>query len=214
MYGTDDKGEVGSVKLEGVRIGVAMTGSFCTIDGVLPYVAELKQQGAQILPIFSDHLTQHDTRFNTAQQVYDKVYAISGTRPIQSIVEAEPIGPKKLLDLLLVAPCTGNTIAKLANSITDTPALMAAKSHMRNGRPVVLAIASNDSLGGNAKNIGILLNAKNIFFVPFGQDSPEGKANSLQANFSLIPKTCECALEGKQLQPILLGAKECLEKLE
>lgn len=198
-------------RFEGKTIGVAMTGSFCTINDVLPHLQTLVDQGANLLTILSDHASQLDTRFNQADEVKAKLKAIAGRDAIQSIVAAEPIGPKKLTDVMLVAPCTGNTLAKIANAITDTPALMAVKSHLRNQRPVVIALASNDALAGNAKNLGLLLNSKHIYFVPFGQDAPEGKANSMQAKFSAIADTVDAALQGRQLQPLLLGEKECLQ---
>ena len=166
-------------RFEGITIGVAMTGSFCTINDVLPHLQTLVDQGANLLTILSDHAGELDTRFNAADEVKAKLKAIAGKDAIQSIVAAEPIGPKKLTDVMLVAPCTGNTLAKIANAITDTPALMAVKAHLRNQRPVVIALASNDALAGNAKNLGLLLNTKNMYFVPFGQDAPDGKANSL-----------------------------------
>lgn len=198
-------------RFEGKTIGVAMTGSFCTINDVLPHLQTLVDQGANLLTILSNHASQLDTRFNQADEVKAKLKAIAGRDAIQSIVSAEPIGPKKLTDVMLVAPCTGNTLAKIANAITDTPALMAVKSHLRNQRPVVIALASNDALAGNAKNLGLLLNAKHIYFVPFGQDAPEGKSNSMQAKFSAIADTVDAALQGRQLQPLLLGEKECLQ---
>ena len=198
-------------RFEGKTIGVAMTGSFCTINDVLPHLQTLVYQGANLLKILSNHASQLDTRFNQADEVKAKLKAIAGRDAIQSIVAAEPIGPKKLTDVMLVAPCTGNTLAKIANAITDTPALMAVKSHLRNQRPVVIALASNDALAGNAKNLGLLLNAKHIYFVPFGQDAPEGKSNSMQAKFSAIADTVDAALQGRQLQPLLLGEKECLQ---
>lgn len=198
-------------RFEGKTIGVAMTGSFCTINDVLPHLQTLVDQGANLLTILSNHASQLDTRFNQADEVKAKLKAIAGRDAIQSIVAAEPIGPKKLTDVMLVAPCTGNTLAKIANAITDTPALMAVKSHLRNQRPVVIALASNDALAGNAKNLGLLLNAKHIYFVPFGQDAPEGKSNSMQAKFSAIADTVDAALQGRQLQPLLLGEKECLQ---
>ncbi len=198
-------------RFEGKTIGVAMTGSFCTISDVLPHLQTLVDQGASLLTVLSDHAGQFDTRFNPAVEVKAKLKTIAGRDAVETIVAAEPIGPKKLTDVMLVAPCTGNTLAKLANAITDTPALMAVKSHLRNQRPVVIALASNDALAANAKNLGLLLNAKNIYFVPFGQDAPNGKATSIQAKFSAIADTIDAALQGKQMQPLLLGEKECLQ---
>lgn len=198
-------------EFKGKTIGWVMTGSFCTIDAVLTQMQALKRTGADILPIFSQNVSALDTRFNPAAEVRKKVEEICGTKVVDTIPAAEPIGPKKLLDLIVVAPCTGNTLAKLANSITDTTATLAVKAHLRNARPVVIAMASNDALAGNAKNIGVLLNAKHYYFVPFGQDGAETKANSMQAHFASIVPTIEQALQGKQLQPLLLGAGECLK---
>ena len=152
-----------------------------------------------------------DTRFNDAEEVRRKVTEICQTEIIDTLPKAEPIGPKKRLDAIIVAPCTGNTLAKLANSITDTTATLAVKAHLRNQRPVILALASNDALAGNAKNLGILLNAKHYYFVPFGQDGAKTKSNSMQAHFASIVPTIEKALAGKQIQPMLLGAGECLK---
>lgn len=198
-------------ELQGKTIGWVMTGSFCTIDAVLIQMKALKQTGANILPIFSQNVNALDTRFNPAAEVRKKVEDICGVKVVDTLPSAEPIGPKKLLDLIVVAPCTGNTLAKLANSITDTTATLAVKAHLRNARPVVIAMASNDALAGNAKNIGVLLNAKHYYFVPFGQDGAETKANSMQAHFASIVPTIKQALSGKQIQPMLLGAGECLK---
>ncbi len=197
--------------LQGKQIGWIVTGSFCTIDAVLEQMRVLKQYGARITPIFSEHVTAFDTRFNLAQEVRNKVQDICETEIIDSIPKAEPIGPKKLLDAVVVAPCTGNTMAKLANAITDTTATLAVKAHLRNQRPVILALASNDALAGNAKNLGLLLNAKHYYFVPFGQDGAMTKSNSLQAHFASITPTIALALEGKQIQPMILGSGECLK---
>lgn len=199
------------MELEGKRIGFVLTASFCTVDKVLPQIKILRQMGAEIMPIISEKLDITDTRYNTSEQFKTKLSEYAGEKHLTTITEVEPIGPEGLLDLVIVAPCTGNTIAKLAMSITDSPSLMAVKAHLRNSRPVVLAIATNDGLSGNAKNIGLLLNSKNVYFVPFGQDGPFTKQNSLQSKFSLIPKAAQAALLGKQIQPVLLGAGECLE---
>lgn len=197
--------------LQGKTIGWVITGSFCTIDAVLPQMKRLKERGAEVCPIFSQHVSELDTRFNTAQEVRHKVEEICQTEVIDTLPRAEPIGPQKLLDAIVVAPCTGNTLAKLANSITDTTATLAVKAHLRNQRPVVIALASNDALAGNAKNLGILLNAKHYYFVPFGQDGAETKSNSLQAHFGSIVPTIAEAIAGKQIQPMILGAGECLK---
>ena len=196
--------------LEGKKIGFAITGSHCTIEEILFWIEALIKAGAIVTPIVSNRVHQTDTRFGSAEGLHAKLTALCGTEPLHEIVQVEPIGPQMLLDLVIIAPCTGNSLAKLANSITDSPALMAAKSHLRNARPVLLAIATNDGLSGNAKNIGILLNVKNIYFVPFGQDNHLVKSNSLQSRFALIPQAACSALMGKQLQPLLLSAGECL----
>ncbi|CCO09408.1 dipicolinate synthase subunit B [Desulforamulus hydrothermalis] len=192
------------MRLKGIRIGFALTGSHCTLDEVMPRIQELVDQGAEVLPIVSYAVDTMDTRFGTVQKWRDLLKQITGKEPINSISGAEPVGPDKLVDVVVIAPCTGNTMAKLANGITDTPVLMAAKAHLRNQRPVVLAISTNDGLGINAKNLGLLLNTKNVYMVPFGQDSPTGKPNSLKSRMDLIIDTIEQALQGKQIQPILV----------
>lgn len=190
--------------LEGLRIGFGITGSFCTFGKVIPEIERLVQEGAEVYPIISDSVDKYDTRFGTAEEFKQKFKAAAGRDYITSIVEAEPIGPKALLDVMVVAPCTGNTLSKLANAVTDTSVTMACKAHLRNNRPVVIAVSTNDGLGANAKNLGQLLNMKNIFLVPFGQDSPGTKPNSLVADTELILPTILEALKGKQIQPILL----------
>lgn len=191
------------MELSRKKIGFALTGSFCTIDEVLPVMKTLRGEGAELMPIFSNSVYEWDTRFFTAKDLIDKVYDICGRLPLHTIPDVEPIGPKKLLDLLVIAPCTGNTLAKMTGGIVDTPALMAAKSTLRNGQPVVLAISTNDGLANSSKNIGALSNMRNIYFVPYEQDSPKGKPNSLVARMELIPETCRLALEGRQIQPVL-----------
>ncbi len=193
------------MKLEGIRIGLGMTGSFCTHADVLRELAPLTAAGAQILPILSYHTQSTDTRFGTAGELKDRLLELTGHEPILTIVDAEPLGPRGALDIMLIAPCTGNTAAKLANGITDTPVLMAAKGHLRVQKPLVLALATNDALGQNFKNIGLLLNSKNIFLVPLGQDNYKKKPNSMVSHMPLILQTLEAALEGRQLQPVLLG---------
>ncbi|NJD01087.1 MAG: dipicolinate synthase subunit B, partial [Ruminiclostridium sp.] len=165
--------------LQGVKIGFALTGSFCTFAKVMPELEKLVSEGADIIPVISETVDKYDTRFGKADEWKAKIEGVTGKKIIRTIVEAEPIGPKSMLDILIVAPCTGNTLGKLANGITDTAVTMAAKAHLRNGKPLVLAISTNDGLGTNAKNLGILLNAKNLYFVPFGQDDPVKKCNSL-----------------------------------
>ncbi len=192
------------MNLQGIRLGFALTGSHCTVDSALFQIEELVAAGAKVLPIVSQTVQVENTRFGQAREVLERLKKITGHYPISSIVEAENIGPGKLFDLLIVAPCTGNTLAKLANGITDTTVLMAIKAHLRNGLPVLLAIATNDGLGINARNIGILLNARSVFMVPFGQDNPVEKPNSLVARMELIIPAALEALQGKQLQPILM----------
>jgi dipicolinate synthase subunit B len=198
-------------RLRGVRVGVVVTGSHCTIGEVIPQIRELKGEGADILPIFSYTVDETDNRFYQVHDLKTQINEICNKPVINTIVGAEPIGPQKLLDVVVVAPATGNTIAKLANGIVDTPALMAIKAHLRNQRPVVIAISTNDALGINARNIGLLINMKNIYFVPFHQDDPFNKANSLVACMDKLLDTVVCALQGKQLQPVLLGPVQFLE---
>lgn len=189
---------------EPIRLGFALTGSFCTFARVLAVLEGLAQTDRfQITPILSFHAAGMDTRFGTAADVRAKLEALTGRPAIDTIQDAEPIGPKGLLDVLVIAPCTGNTLAKLTHSIIDTPVTMAAKSHLRRGRPVVLAVSTNDGLSGSAANIGALLNRRHYYFVPFGQDAPEAKPRSLVADIERIPQTVEAALRGEQLQPIL-----------
>lgn len=189
--------------LNDIKIGFAFTGSFCTFAKVMPELGRLVSEGADIMPIISESVDKFDTKFGKAEEWKSQIEGITGKTIVKTIVEAEPIGPKSLLDILVIAPCTGNTLGKLANGITDTPVTMAAKAHLRNGKPLVLAISTNDGLGANAKNLGLLLNTKNVYFVPFGQDDPFKKCNSLLANNELILPTVIEALKGKQLQPIL-----------
>ncbi len=193
------------MRFDGIRIGFALTGSYCTIAEVLPYMQLLKDEGAIITPIFSPAVQETDTRFGKAADWKEKVTTIAGKAPLTTMAQVEAIGPQKLLDLILVAPCTGNTLAKMALGVTDTCVLLAAKAHLRNNRPVVLAISTNDGLGANARNIGTLINRKNTYFVPFGQDSPESKQNSLIAKMQFIPETLLAALDGRQLQPVMVS---------
>jgi len=190
--------------LKGVKIGFALTGSSCNFKNVFAELEKLAKSGADIYPIISPAVDTFDTRYGTAQEWKDKLREITGKELIKTIVEAEPVGPKLNLDVLIVAPCTGNTLAKLANAITDTSVTMACKAHLRNQRPLVLAFASNDGLGANAKNIGMLLNMKNIYFVPFGQDDAINKPNSLIAKWEMLQPTIEEALLKKQIQPLLV----------
>lgn len=191
------------MSVKGKHIGVAFTGSFCTYAKVFRELQKLADEGAWIQTIFSDAAGTIDSRFGKAEDFVKKAEEITGRKPMMTISEAEPIGPGSLLDILVLFPCTGNTIAKLANGITDTPALMAAKAHLRNNKPLLISISTNDALGMNMKNIGLLLNAKNIYFIPFGQDDPEKKPNSMIARTELLIPSLEAALEGRQYQPVI-----------
>ena len=186
-----------------MNIGFAMCGSFCTFASVFP-VLETVAGAHNVIPILSENAGKIDSRFGTALSHKETVEKLCGRMPICTIQDAEPIGPKKLLDLLVIAPCTGNTLAKLAHSIADTPVTMAAKSHLRNGRPVLIAVSTNDALAGAAENIGRLLARKHYYFVPFGQDDPVKKPTSIVADFSRIPEAIELALKGQQMQPLLI----------
>lgn len=192
------------MSIEGLKIGFALTGSSCNFSKVFLEIEKLAKKGADIYPIISQAVDTFDTRFGTAEEWKNKLIDITGKQLIKTIVEAEPVGPKLNLDILVVAPCTGNTLAKLANAITDTSVTMACKAHLRNHKPLVLGIATNDGLGANAKNIGLLLNMKNVYFVPFGQDDPINKTKSLIAKFEKIEETIEIALDKKQVQPLLV----------
>lgn len=193
------------MNLHGVKIGFALTGSHCTIGEVLPQIEKLIKAGTQVFPIISPAVNNVSTRFGEAKDIKERLKKITGNRIIKSIVDAEPIGPQKKFDIVVIAPCTGNTLAKLANGIIDTPVLMSAKAQLRNQRPVVLAISTNDGLGLNAKNLGLLLATKNIFIVPFGQDDPLQKPTSLVSRLDLLLPTIEKALKREQIQPILLS---------
>lgn len=190
------------MSMEKLRLGLALCGSYCTYEKLFAALPALAQE-YELVPIMSDTAAETDTRFGTAAQHIRRLMEVCGKHVITTIAEAEPLGPKLPLDALLIAPCTGNTLAKLSNGITDSSVTMAAKAHLRNGRPLVIAFSTNDGLSGSAENIGRLLNRRNIYFVPFGQDDPEKKPRSLQADFSLLAETVEAALYGAQLQPIL-----------
>jgi len=190
--------------LENKKIGFVMTASCCTYKKAIKQIKVLAELGADVTPIFSYNLQEIDSRFGNAKEFMNEIEEICGKKALLTIPEVEPIGPKGYLDLLIIEPCSGNTLAKIANAIVDTPAVMAAKSMLRNGKPVVIAISSNDILGLNLKNIGTLINQKNIYFVPFGQDNFENKANSMIANFELTVETLEYALDNKQIQPIIV----------
>lgn len=184
-------------------IGFAMTGSFCTFERVLKQMEALVRRGYEVVPVLSFNAGMLDTRFMTAEHLRVRIVEITGNEPIDTLAGAEPIGPKKMTDVFLIAPATGNSLAKLAGGIYDTPALLGAKSHLRNDRPLVLAVSTNDGLGAAAQNIGRLLNVRNIYFVPFGQDDPVKKPRSLVADFNQIPRTIAAALSGVQMQPML-----------
>ena len=186
------------------RIGFALTGSFCTLDTAMDIIATLTQEGATVVPIISHAVDATDTKFGTADSIKKKLSQLTGQPIIKTITQAEPIGPNKLLDALIVLPATGNTLAKIAHGITDTPVAMAVKSHLRNGRPVILGISSNDALGNGAKNIGTLLNMRNIYFVPYGQDQPHDKPRSMVCKCEYAIDAIYEAMEGRQLQPILV----------
>ena len=189
--------------MENITVGYAFCGSFCTISNSLKALKELAKQNIKIRPIMSQIVYSTDTRFGKAEELIRQVEEICGEKIIHDIAAAEPIGPKNLLDIIIVAPCTGNTLAKIALGITDTSVTMAVKAHLRNNKPVVLAPATNDALGASCKNIGLLHNTKNIFFVPYRQDDPHSKNNSLVCDFALIPQTAEFAYLGIHTQYLL-----------
>ncbi len=192
------------MRLTGKRVGFAMTGSFCNFETAFECLDEIIAEGASVTPIISYIVDTADTRFGSSREIKARLINTTGKEAISSIVEAEPVGPKKLLDVLIILPATGNTVAKLANGITDTPVLMAAKAQLRNGRPLVIALSSNDALSMGARNAGLLLNVKNIFFVPYGQDNAMDKPRSLTFKKELVIPTLLDALKGKQYQPLLL----------
>lgn len=192
------------MRLNGKTIGWGVCGSHCSYEEVLPQVQTVIELGATVVPVMSHTAVTTETRFGTPENLAQRLGEMTGNKPITSIVDAEPTGQQRTFDCFVIAPCTGNTLAKLANAFTDTPVLMAAKGTLRNMRPVVIAISTNDALGSNAKNIGILINTRNIYFVPFGQDNPEIKPNSCVADFYRIADTVASALEGRQLQPVLI----------
>lgn len=186
-----------------IRVGFAMCGSFCTFDRAIAQMKELAEQGFDILPVMSYNAFSTDTRFGTAQEVRDRIENICEKKIISTVKDAEPIGPKKMTDIMVVAPCTGNTAAKLANAVTDTPVTMAVKSHLRQSKPVLICIATNDALGASAQNIGKLMNTRHYYFVPFRQDDPLKKPNSLVADFEMLIPSLKEALEERQIQPLL-----------
>ena len=184
-------------------IGFAIIGSFCTHEKIKGVVRKLVEEGNRVIPIFSNMSQTINSRFGDARDFIIAIQEITGEHGIFTLQEAEPIGPKAYLDVMIIAPCTGNTMAKLCAGITDSPVLMAAKAHMRNEKPVVIAVSTNDALGANLKNIGELMNTKNVYFVPFGQDDYEKKPKSMVAHFERVPDTIEEALRGKQIQPVI-----------
>ncbi len=185
-----------------LQVGYAVCGSFCTLKKSLEQMEKLSKK-VDITPIISPIVQTTDSRFGKAADFVSDIRLISGREPILTVAQAEPIGPKALLDIVIVAPCTGNTLAKLALGVTDTSVTMAAKAHLRNGRPLLLAPATNDALSTSAKNIGILMNTRNVYFVPMAQDDPTGKPTSMIADFDRLEESMYAALDGKQLQPIL-----------
>lgn len=192
------------MNLKGLNVGIGVCGSFCTIKAVIEEIKALRELGINVYPIVSFNVQSIDTRFGKAEDILKLLRDITGNELIKTIEAAEPIGPKNYLDALVIAPCTGNTMAKLNLGITDTPVLMAAKAHIRNNKPLIIAVATNDALGANLQNIGDLINKKNIYFVPFGQDDCVKKPKSMIADFSQIKATIEKCLEGEQIQPILV----------
>jgi len=192
------------LRLSNIKIGLAFTGSFCTTASVVKEMENMINEGAEIYPIISYSVRDMDTRFGKAKELIECLQEKCKKPVMDSIVSVEPIGPKGLLDILLIAPCTGNTLSKLSNAITDTPVTMAAKAHLRNQKPVVISISTNDALGANAYNIGKMINYKNIYFVPYYQDSPDRKPNSLIGDTKLIIPTILSALKGNQIQPVVI----------
>lgn len=191
------------MELDGLRVGYAFTGSFCTLAKSFDIIQQIIEEGATVTPIMSENVYNTDTRFGTAEDFIKRAEEMCKTSVMHLITETEVIGPKNLLDVIVVAPCTGNTLGKLANGVNDTAVTMAVKATVRNKKPVVIAASTNDGLSGSAKNIGMLLNYKNFYFVPFEQDDPVKKPNSLVAKFNLVIPTVKLALEGVQIQPVL-----------
>lgn len=191
--------------MENIKIGYCLTGSYCTFSKSLKAMEELTQKGIEIFPFMSEHAYQTDTRFGKASDFIEKIEGMCGKKIVHTIEDAEPIGPKKYIDALVISPCTGNTLSKISMGITDTAVTMAAKASLRNKIPVIIALATNDGLSGSAKSLGTVLNTKNVYFVPFGQDSPFSKPTSLVCDFDKVYDTLTHALSGEQLEPLLLG---------
>lgn len=190
--------------MDTLRIGFAITGSFCTFERALEQVKQLVEDGAEVTPILSYNAATLDTRFGTAVDFREKLADLTGRKPLLTLAEVEPIGPKAMLDVLVVAPCTGSTLARLACGLSDTPVTLAVKSHLRRSRPVVIAVSTNDALGASLRNIASLKNTKHLYFVPLRQDDPINKPNSLVADFALIESTISAARAGTQIQPLLI----------
>lgn len=195
------------MKFNECKIGLGITGSFCTFGRVKNELEKMAEAGADITPVFSFNTQITNTRFADAGKFVNEIEKICGKAGMKTIAQAEPVGPKALFDVMVIAPCTGNTLAKLCAGITDSPVLMAAKAHLRNERPLVISVSTNDALGINFKNIGYLMNMKNVYFVPFGQDDPVKKPKSMIGDMSKIPDAVEAALEGRQLQPVISNKK-------
>ena len=193
--------------MEQLNVGFALCGSFCTLEKAVETLEQAVDRGWSVFPILSEITAATDTRFGRAADFTARIERACGRKVITTVAQAEPIGPKKLLDVLVICPCTGNTLGKLAHGITDGPVTMAAKAHLRNSRPLVLAAATNDGLSASAPNIGTLLGRRQVYFVPMGQDDCRGKPTSLVADYDRLFDTVEAALRGEQLQPLLLGAK-------
>ncbi len=191
--------------ISGKKVGIALTGSFCTFDKVFEQIERLTAAKADVYTIFSERAQSTDTRFGKAADFLKRAEACTGHMPITTITEAEKLGPNNLLDIIAVAPCTGNTLAKLANGMTDSAVLMAVKGLLRNNKPIVIGLSTNDALGGNLQNIGTLINKKNIYFIPFGQDNYKGKPNSMISNYNYTIAALQEALDGRQLQPVILA---------
>jgi dipicolinate synthase subunit B len=195
------------IHVNSTRVGFALTGSFCTFEKVFEQIKELVNRGYDVIPILSYNAGREENRFFSPEQIHEKLEDITGKKPLTTLHEVEPLGPKKMTDVYVLAPATGNSLGKLANCIYDTPALLGAKSHLRNGRPLVIAVSTNDGLSMSAGNIGKLLAMDNFYFVPYGQDDPYNKPRSLVAHFDKIPQTIASALAGMQIQPMLLMAE-------
>ncbi|WP_175989063.1 dipicolinate synthase subunit B [Bacillus sp. Marseille-Q1617] len=192
------------MSIKGKRIGFGLTGSHCTYDAVFPEIERLVNNGAEVMPIVTSTVMNTETRFGKGEDWINRIENVTGHKVIDSIVKAEPLGPKIPLDCMVIAPLTGNSMSKFANAMTDSPVLMAAKATLRNHRPVVLGISTNDALGLNGINLMRLISTKDIYFIPFGQDAPESKPKSMVARMTLIQETIEAAIDGKQLQPVII----------